>query len=154
MSYAVLDEERFLKQKSKIDWLEVGDSNSKFFHNSVKAKQHSSRIERITDVHGIEFEGSGVANALVAHYEKFLGCSGPEIVFHSDGIFKNKLSMSKAQQMIEPVTDDEIKKAMFSIGDNKAPGPDGFSALFFKKSWDVVGKQVSLFMISSDLEEY
>ncbi|GJY14277.1 putative reverse transcriptase domain, reverse transcriptase zinc-binding domain protein [Tanacetum coccineum] len=35
---ALLDEERFLKQKSKIDWLKVGNSNSAFFHRSVKER--------------------------------------------------------------------------------------------------------------------
>ncbi|GJY81165.1 RNA-directed DNA polymerase, eukaryota, reverse transcriptase zinc-binding domain protein [Tanacetum coccineum] len=34
---AKLDEERFLKQKAKIEWLEVGDSNSAFFTNRSRA---------------------------------------------------------------------------------------------------------------------
>ncbi|XP_022003373.1 uncharacterized protein LOC110900819 [Helianthus annuus] len=37
---ALLDEERFLKQKSKVDWLAAGDMNSAFFHSSLKNKIH------------------------------------------------------------------------------------------------------------------
>ncbi|GKC42590.1 RNA-directed DNA polymerase, eukaryota, reverse transcriptase zinc-binding domain protein [Tanacetum coccineum] len=33
---------------------------------------------------------------------------------------------------------------MFQINDNKASGPDGFSALFFKKAWSIIGKDVCL----------
>ncbi|GJR24075.1 retrovirus-related pol polyprotein from transposon TNT 1-94 [Tanacetum coccineum] len=40
------------------------------------------------------------------------------------------------------VNDNEIREAMFSIGDNKAPGQDGYTAKFFKKVWNIVGKDV------------
>ncbi|GFS38119.1 hypothetical protein Acr_00g0055830 [Actinidia rufa] len=35
--------------------------------------------------------------------------------------------------------DEEIRTALFSIGEDKAPGLDGFSSCFFKRSWDIVG---------------
>ena len=40
------------------------------------------------------------------------------------------------------ITHEEIKRSMFSIDDAKAPGPDGFSSLFFKKAWSIVGSEV------------
>ena len=40
------------------------------------------------------------------------------------------------------VTHEEIKNALFSIDDSKAPGPDGFSSLFFKRAWSIVGNEV------------
>ncbi|GJS41229.1 hypothetical protein Tco_0566272 [Tanacetum coccineum] len=44
---AKLDEERFLKQKAKIKWLEAGDSNSAYFHKSLKGRNQRSRIDTI-----------------------------------------------------------------------------------------------------------
>jgi hypothetical protein len=41
--------------------------------------------------------------------------------------------------LIRDVSNLEIKDALFSLHDNKAPGPDGYTALFFKKTWDIVG---------------
>lgn len=32
---------------------------------------------------------------------------------------------------------------MFNIGDDKTPGPDGYTSTFYKKSWDIVGKDVT-----------
>lgn len=31
---------------------------------------------------------------------------------------------------------------MFSLGNDKAPGPDGFTAYFFKRSWSIIGQEV------------
>jgi hypothetical protein len=36
-------------------------------------------------------------------------------------------------KLLEPFDADDVKKAAFSIGDLKAPGPDGLHAVFYKK---------------------
>nr|GEZ07468.1 RNA-directed DNA polymerase, eukaryota [Tanacetum cinerariifolium] len=38
----------------------------------------------------------------------------------------------------------EIRNAVWSCGENKSPGPDGFTFDFFQKFWDVLGKDFSL----------
>jgi hypothetical protein len=38
---------------------------------------------------------------------------------------------------------EEVVDALNSIGDMKAPGPDGMHALFYKKFWDIVGEKVT-----------
>ncbi|GKA88532.1 RNA-directed DNA polymerase, eukaryota, reverse transcriptase zinc-binding domain protein [Tanacetum coccineum] len=40
------------------------------------------------------------------------------------------------------VSNDEIKDAMYSIDDNKAPGPDGYTIKFYKKAWNIIGGDV------------
>ncbi|KAK1406265.1 hypothetical protein QVD17_41556 [Tagetes erecta] len=70
---ASLDEERFLKQKSKVHWLAEGDANTKYFHNTLKCRNHRARIDVITDSNGILHEGKGVPKAFVDHYVGFLG---------------------------------------------------------------------------------
>nr|GEZ74736.1 hypothetical protein [Tanacetum cinerariifolium] len=51
-----------------------------------------------------------------------------------------KLDAEKVVELIKPVTDEEIKDALFSIDVNKASGPDGYTLKFFKAAWSVVGK--------------
>nr|XP_043619929.1 uncharacterized protein LOC122591749 [Erigeron canadensis] len=53
----VLDEERFLKQKAKVHWLEVGDSNIAYFHKVVKGCVSNSRIDTILDSGGNQTDG-------------------------------------------------------------------------------------------------
>ena len=42
------------------------------------------------------------------------------------------------------ITHEEIKSAMFSIDDTKAPGPDEFSPLFLKRAGSIIGSEVSV----------
>lgn len=42
-----------------------------------------------------------------------------------------------------PFTKEEIKKALFDLHPSKAPGPDGYTALFFQNVWDVIGEKVT-----------
>ncbi|XP_022002776.1 uncharacterized protein LOC110900170 [Helianthus annuus] len=140
---ALLDEERFLKQKSKVDWLAAGDMNTAFFHSTLKNRVHYSRIEVIRDVRGNVYTDEMVSGAFVDHYEHFLGCPGNPAISPTPDLFSKKLERDVARHMVRPVTPDEVKRAMFSMGSDKAPGPDGFTAGFFKNAWPIVGDEVS-----------
>lgn len=39
------------------------------------------------------------------------------------------------ESLVSPVTEEEIKGAIFSFEANKSPGPDGFGAYFFQQAW-------------------
>jgi hypothetical protein len=53
-----------------------------------------------------------------------------------------KLSSTQQHVLAQDVTREEIKHAMFSLKNNKAPGLDGFNAGFFKRMWHIVGEYV------------
>ncbi|KAK1414781.1 hypothetical protein QVD17_30540 [Tagetes erecta] len=88
---ASLDEERFLKQKSKVNWLAVGDANTKFFHMSLKCKNHRNRIDEIRDTNGVLHEGGNVPIAFVNHYQAFLGVQGMTSADLSLKLFSHQL---------------------------------------------------------------
>ncbi|KAK4384483.1 hypothetical protein Sango_3056100 [Sesamum angolense] len=56
---------------------------------------------------------------------------------------KHSLFSEEADTICAPVTLAEIKDAAFDIAEDSAPGPNGYTAGFFKASWSVVGKEVS-----------
>ncbi|GJU52485.1 hypothetical protein Tco_1226199 [Tanacetum coccineum] len=59
-----------------------------------------------------------------------------------EDLFVNKVSEATGSNMVRVTSDNEIKVAMFNIGEDKSLGPDGFTSAFFKKGWDIIGKEV------------
>ncbi|GJX72136.1 hypothetical protein Tco_0309307 [Tanacetum coccineum] len=83
-------------------------------------------------IYGETFTDENVAKTFFNHYKVFLG---------------------------QP--DQRFKEAMFSMGNDKAPGPDGYTAAFFKESWDIISKDVTMAvqeffvndLLSTDIKE-
>ncbi|GKB29669.1 hypothetical protein Tco_0869070 [Tanacetum coccineum] len=117
---ALIMEEKFLKQKAKVDWLREGDSNSAYFHKAIKSRTSRSRIDVVASVDGTLFENDKVAEAFVSHYEIFLGQPGITGGFDSNNLFKAKLEDNPALNMVRTVSRQEVKDSLFSMGNDKA----------------------------------
>ncbi|GJU84558.1 RNA-directed DNA polymerase, eukaryota, reverse transcriptase zinc-binding domain protein [Tanacetum coccineum] len=133
---AAEDEEKLLMQKAKVNWLKEGDKNTAYFYKVLKGRLNRSIILSICVEDGTRFENCEVANQFVKHFEGFLGISPTTMSLTDDdnGLFEKQIPLDEANLMIREVINDEIKKALFDIDDNKAPGPDGFTSKIFKKS--------------------
>ncbi|KAJ9561644.1 hypothetical protein OSB04_006804 [Centaurea solstitialis] len=142
---ACRNEEQSAKQRAKVRWLLEGDSNTKFFHQVIKEKRHVQHIHSVINLAGVYVYNQDVPDAFVDHLRSYLGeCDLSLDPCMDQYLFPNKLSVADANHMIRSISDDEIRSAMFSIGNDKAPGSDGYSSKFFKKAWEVVGPDITL----------
>ncbi|GJW49094.1 hypothetical protein Tco_0090445 [Tanacetum coccineum] len=137
------DDLKLLHQKVRIQWLKEGDKNNSYFHIILKSRKHKGRVEFICGEDGSRYEGREIAGQFVKHFPNFLGTNHYVINMSSLGdIVSLKLTKEEAVDMIREVNDKEIKEAIFDIDSNKVVGPDGYSSCFFKKSWEIIGKDV------------
>ncbi|KAL0295118.1 UNVERIFIED_CONTAM: hypothetical protein Sangu_3204100 [Sesamum angustifolium] len=55
---------------------------------------------------------------------------------------KHSVTTTEASLLVAPVTQAEVKEAFFDIDVESAPGPDGYTAAFYRTAWPVVGQAV------------
>ncbi|GKA10549.1 RNA-directed DNA polymerase, eukaryota [Tanacetum coccineum] len=126
-------------QKSKIKWALEGDENSKFFHGVVNKRRSQLAIRGIF-VDGVWCTDPNlIKNAFFNHFATRFQ-EPPNFRFKINFVFPNKLHHNQTEELERHVSHDEIKRAVWDCGDNKSPGPDGFTFEFFKTYWDLVGQ--------------
>nr|GEZ05318.1 RNA-directed DNA polymerase, eukaryota, reverse transcriptase zinc-binding domain protein [Tanacetum cinerariifolium] len=99
---------------------------------AVKGRVSRSRIDVVSDSNGVLFEADQVPIDFVNHNVAFIGQQGVTYNFNTHNLFTKKLDSSVAFEMIKTVTNQEVKDAIFSMGNDKSPGPDGYTAAFLK----------------------
>ena len=52
------------------------------------------------------------------------------------------LNEEDQQSLMNPFSEEEIRKLVWAMPSNKAPGPDGFSIIFFLKIWEACKEDV------------
>jgi hypothetical protein len=52
------------------------------------------------------------------------------------------LSAIQAREIEAPFSWEEVKKIVMEMPSGRAPGPDGFSDLFFKLCWDIIAEDM------------
>lgn len=136
------DEETYWWQKNKDKWLNGGDRNSRFFHNSVKASRQRNSIVKLVNSDGVEvFSEPAKGEVATEFYARLFQSSNPSPFTSWFRDMRPQVSPQMNEELTKPVSEIEVKEAVFSIKPSKAPGPDGMSALFFQKFWHVIREQ-------------
>lgn len=139
-------EESFIRQRSRVKWLALGDQNTRFFHQKMCMRRVRNSILSLQDENGVIIEDSGAIKENILNY--YIGLLGTE----SDGridartqlqqAIRSQVSSSDQELLIRPVIGDEIRKALWSINGDKAPGPAGYNSMFYQRNWEVVGQDL------------
>lgn len=144
-------EEAFFRQKSRIRWLAQGDSNTAYFHKTVKARNAANRVDKILTSDGtVLTEPNDIRKEAVDYFKNLYREQNATLstVAEIDHILQFRLSHDHIESMSRPVTPEEIRSTMFGLKGDKAPGPDGYTAHFFKASWDLTGNDVTRAILS------
>lgn len=114
------------------------------FHQSSKQRTKNNQIHSIQT-------SDGIWSRLQRRYKRLLFssmtlfgskmtsmCSIMHVVFDQGNILTDR----HRQQLLCSFSEDDLKKVMNSIPNNKDPGLDGSNSQFFKATWSIVHKDI------------
>lgn len=121
-------EESFLRQKSRVQWLNLGDQNTEFFFRAVRSYHGRNRIVSVSRDDGTRInEPREVKEEIVGYFQRLLSVATHDRPIDIDVLgraMSRRLTPSQCSELAKEVSEEEIKDAFFSLKDNKAPGPD------------------------------
>ena len=130
------------KQKAKLRWLQDGDCNTKFFHQSAKSRSIFNSIDKVTVDGTLYEEEEDIKAQACLHFTRQATSSSiilDEALFDLIG---PSLNEDQNNFLVATPAPLEIREAVFGLKKHSSPGPDGFSGAFYTHCWDIVGQDV------------
>uniref|UniRef100_A0A803NT74 Reverse transcriptase domain-containing protein n=1 Tax=Cannabis sativa TaxID=3483 RepID=A0A803NT74_CANSA len=139
LNEALAREEIFWRQKSRVAWLKEGDRATKFFMASTVTRRRRNYIEYLKDDQGeIHEEPKDIATIFIQKFNKtFSKASNRTSLVNFDWQFTGSHVHLEEDLYLLP-NEEEVLSALMAMGSDKAPGPDGLPAAFFKSHWDTI----------------
>lgn len=134
--------EIFWRQRSKQMWLQAGDQNSRFFHKLASNRRRNNQIHNLKDTYEnwVDWEFgldtlmercfNDLFRATESDWKEVIECI-PTIITDAQNV-----------KFLKPIEEEEVKRALFQMNPDKAPGPDGMTPAFFQNYWKIVGKDI------------
>ena len=107
----------------------------------MRRKRNS--INAIRDGNGAWItEGNAIRKRFIEHFKDLFQQNEVDFPPHFEHLVLPCITEDENVELCKIPSQDEIKGILFSMNDLKAPGPDGFSAIFYKKLWPTIGNTV------------
>ena len=112
-------------QRSKVQWLGLGDRNTNYFHTKASDRRRKNTISCIMEKEGNWHDSIG---GIVEYSSTYLTRISEVL-----DIIPTKVTKEMNQLLIKEFTREEIEVALNQMHPIKALGPNGMSAIFFQK---------------------
>ncbi|XP_074267507.1 uncharacterized protein LOC141590888 [Silene latifolia] len=141
----ILEQEELLwYQKSRLEYIKDGDRNTSYFHVSTLVRRWRNKINMLKNADNEWVDNpSEVKQIIVDYYKKLYTEEGgddedDQLPWDLFQAFNNK----DWEWLTRPFSIAEIESVINHMGSLKAPGPDGFQALFYQKNWSLISESL------------
>ena len=140
-----LNEAKGYQIRSRVQWFEEGEKNTKYFANLENRRQTNNSIQRLYK-NGNNMEKAEtdieILNETRSFYEKLFKSKHPEVgeikQYLNNITLRNILSEHDKQMCDEAINEKECETVLRYMKDNKSPGIDGIPVEFYKTFWSYI----------------
>jgi hypothetical protein len=117
--------------------MQFGDENTKFFHSMATERYRTNVISQIVDGSGRMVQDHGEMSSIFwQEFKRRMGSSvGVIMQFNLQDLVQRHNNLDF---LCLPFSSEEVDGVILDLPYDKAPNPDGFNDLFFKKSWHII----------------
>uniref|UniRef100_A0A803NYQ1 CCHC-type domain-containing protein n=1 Tax=Cannabis sativa TaxID=3483 RepID=A0A803NYQ1_CANSA len=132
-SESILDEllaheEAYWQQRSRVEWLGLGDRNTKFFHAKASSRKANNKIKFLLDSAGARITSKdGMAAVIESYFAGIFQTSAMDVEALDATLLAIPQLITPAMNklLLAPFTGSEVEDALRAMGPDKSPGSDG-----------------------------
>jgi hypothetical protein len=114
----------------------------KFFHATASARKKRNNITSLSNSNGeLINDQNGMCNIAKDYFDQLFkqGLHDEEVVTN---LMQGRVTLEDNQRLTNDFVIEEFKEALFSMHSDKAPEPDGLNPAFYKRFWELCGREI------------
>jgi len=133
--------QEYWRKRYTIRWTKFGVENTKFFHAAATERYRQNTITSLETQDGrILYDHFQKAALLLENFKARMGHStNPQMQYNINDLV---IDHEGLEQIVAPFSKEEIDNVVKHMPVDKAPGPDGFNGMFFKKCWHIIKEDI------------
>lgn len=120
--------------------------NTSFFHKTASTRRKMNNITRMKDnQNNITSDKARIESIIRSYYSDLFSTQNPsdeEICIITD-LIQPIFCQDMNNKLSPPLSKEEVRRAFFDLNPSKAPGPNGFTTLFFQNAWETIGEDIT-----------
>jgi hypothetical protein len=126
-------------QRSKTQFMLEGDSNTRYFQSVANGRHRKKLIHSLVQEEGVIEGYEQQKSYITSYYNGLFGAPEESDISMDESRIADipQVSPEENAVLVAPYSKD-IRKAVFQMEHNKAPGSDEFPAEFYQSFWDII----------------
>lgn len=136
--------EIFWKERAKTQWIEEGYSNTHYFHVTTLIHRRYNRVDYLKNAENTWiYDRQSIGAEFETHFCNIFANVHPNCHDFLQELIHPVMSSTTNTDLIQCLSPLEIKRAIFSMGNYKSPGPDSMTVTFYKYYWGIIHEIVT-----------